>query len=92
MFNPENNDTGGCSHIHMNGSKHEDHHDHNHDDKHGGHDHNHGHSHGVYKHIGHPNGPRTMIDQGVCCCFMGQFPDHIVLEQRAILALADTNK
>ena len=62
-------------------------HSHGHDHSHG-----HGHSHGVYKHIGHPNGPRTMIDQGVCCCFMGQFPDHIVLEQRAILALADTNK
>ena len=55
-----------------------------------GHDHSHGH--GVYKHIGHPNGPRTMIDQGVCCCFMGQFPDHIVKEQRAALALAETNK
>ena len=57
-----------------------------------GHGHSHGHSHGVYKHIGHPNGPRTMIDQGVCCCFMGQFPDHIVEEQRAALALAETNK
>ena len=55
------------------------------------HGHSHGHSHGVYKHIGHPNGPRTMIDQGVCCCFMGQFPDHIVEEQRAALALAATN-
>ena len=68
---------------------HDDEHSHSH-----GHDHSHGHghSHGVYKHIGHPNGPRTMIDQGVCCCFMGQFPDHIVSEQRAILALTDTNK
>ena len=56
------------------------------------HSHGHGHGHGVYKHIGHPNGPRTMIDQGVCCCFMGQFPDHIVEEQRAALALAETNK
>ena len=62
-----------------------------HDDEHS-HSHGHGHSHAVYKHIGHPNGPRTMIDQGVCCCFMGQFPDHIVSEQRAILALTDTNK
>ena len=64
-------------------------HGHGHDHSHG---HGHGHSHGVYKHIGHPNGPRTMIDQGVCCCFMGQFPDHIVLEQRAILALTENNK
>ena len=70
---------------------HDDEHSHSH-----GHDHSHGHgyghSHGVYKHIGHPNGPRTMIDQGVCCCFMGQFPDHIVSEQRAISALTDSNK
>ena len=66
---------------------HDDEHSHSH-----GHSHGHGHSHAVYKHIGHPNGPRTMIDQGVCCCFMGQFPDHIVSEQRAILALTDTNK
>ena len=64
---------------------------HNHSHNHG-HGHGHGHSHGVYKHIGHPNGPRTMIDQGVCCCFMGQFPDHIVEEQRAALALAETDK
>ena len=48
--------------------------------------HSHGHSHGVYKHIGHPNGPRTMIDQGVCCCFMSQFPDHIIEEERETLA------
>ena len=51
-----------------------------------GHGHDHGHSHGVYKHIGHPNGPRTMIDQGVCGCFMSQIPQHIVDEQRTILA------
>ena len=60
-------------------------------DKHGhshnhGHSHDHGHSHAVYKHIGHPNGPRTMIDQGVCGCFMSQIPQAIVDEQRAILA------
>ena len=64
-------------------------HNHSHNHSHG---HGHGHSHGVYKHIGHPNGPRTMIDQGVCCCFMGQFPDHIIEEQRAALALAETDK
>ncbi|MAH84638.1 MAG: sirohydrochlorin chelatase [Rhodospirillaceae bacterium TMED8] len=54
-------------------------HDHDHD-----HDHDHQHHHGVYKHISHPNGPRTMIDDGVCCCFMSQFPDHVIEEQRQI--------
>jgi len=55
-------------------------HDHDHD-----HDHSHSHSHGVYKHISHPNGPRTMIDQGVCCCFMSQFPDHVIEEERLLI-------
>jgi sirohydrochlorin cobaltochelatase len=55
-------------------------HSHDHD-----HTHDHGHSHGVYKHISHPNGPRTMIDQGVCCCFMSQFPDHVIEEERLII-------
>ena len=58
-------------------------------DDHGhNHGHSHGHSHAVYKHIGHPNGPRTMIDQGVCGCFMSQIPQAIIDEQRAILAKA----
>ena len=55
-------------------------HDHDHD-----HDHDHNHSHGVYKHIAHPNGPRTMIDQGVCCCFMSQFPEQVIEEERLII-------
>jgi len=59
-----------------------DSHSHDHDHTH---THNHGHSHGVYKHISHPNGPRTMIDQGVCCCFMSQFPDHVIEEERLII-------
>lgn len=25
-----------------------------------------------------------MIDQGVCCCFMGQFPDEVVEEERRL--------
>jgi sirohydrochlorin cobaltochelatase len=54
-------------------------HDHDHD-----HPHDHKHNHGVYKHISHPNGPRTMIDGGVCCCFMSQFPDQVIEEQRRI--------
>ena len=55
------------------------------------HDHGHGHSHGVYKHIAHPNGPRTMIDQGVCGCFMGQFPDYVVEEERKLIAQRKVN-
>ena len=59
-------------------------HDHDHDQDHD-HDHDHDHSHGVYKHIAHPNGPRTMIDQGVCCCFMSQFPEQVIEEERLII-------
>jgi sirohydrochlorin cobaltochelatase len=44
----------------------------------------HGHSHAPYKHIGHPNGPRTMINENICCCFMRQFPQHIIDEEKAI--------
>jgi sirohydrochlorin cobaltochelatase len=40
------------------------------------------HSHAPYKHIGHPHGPRTMINENVCCCFMGQFPQHIIDEEQ----------
>jgi len=61
------------THNHDHSHTHDDHsHDH-------GHSHGHGHSHAPYKHIGHPHGPRTMINENVCCCFMGQFPQHIVL-------------
>lgn len=60
-------------------------HSHSHDHGHGHHHHHdHGHSHGVYKHISHPNGPRTMIDQGVCCCFMSQFPQELIDEERTL--------
>ncbi|MGU9956815.1 MAG: sirohydrochlorin chelatase [Arenicellales bacterium WSBS_2016_MAG_OTU3] len=47
------------------------------------HDHSHGHSHAPYKHIAHPYGPRTMIDENVCCCFMSQFPDEVIALERA---------
>ena len=61
-------------------------HSHNHSHSHShDHSHDHSHSHGVYKHIGHPNGPRTMIDQGVCCCFMSQFPDYVIEEERKLI-------
>ncbi|WP_286240982.1 sirohydrochlorin chelatase [Neptuniibacter halophilus] len=56
-------------------------HDHSHDHDHS-HGHSHSHSHGVYKHIGHPLGPRTMIGEGICCCFMSQFPQEILDEEQ----------
>ena len=64
-------------------------HDHDHDHDHGHHHHHHhhggshSHHHAPYQHIAHPLGPRTMIDENVCCCFMGQFPDEVVKEERA---------
>ena len=62
---------------------HTHHHHHDHTNSRGNSDsEKHEHSHGVYRHIAHPNGPRTMIDEGVCCCFMSQFPDYVIEEQR----------
>ena len=58
--------------------KHNHGHDHSHD-----HGHEHGHHHAPYRHIGHPHGPRTMINENVCCCFMGQFPQEIIDQERA---------
>ena len=59
-------------------------HSHSHDEGHGNNpSHSHGHSHARYKHIAHPNGPRTMINENMCCCFMGQFPQHIIDEEKA---------
>ncbi len=49
----------------------------------GGHHPHHGHCHAPYKHIDHPLGPRTMIGTKNCCCFMGQFPQHIIDEEMA---------
>ena len=65
---------------HSHGHTHDEHsHEHSH-----GHDHNHvePHSHGVYKHIAHTLGPRTMIGDGVCCCFMSQFPQWLLDEEK----------
>lgn len=60
-------------------------HSHNHSHSHGhSHNHSHGHHHAPYRHIGHPNGPRTMINDNICCCFMGQFPEEIIEEEKAI--------
>ncbi len=71
-------------------------HAHSHAHGHGhGHGHSHGHSHGhlheqehthhhaPYVHIAHPLGPRTMIDENVCCCFMSQFPQAVIDDERA---------
>lgn len=62
-------------------------HDHGHDHGHNHTDHSHtghGHSHAPYRHIAHPHGPRTMIDENVCCCFMSQFPQTVIDEERAL--------
>lgn len=67
--------------------KKEEEHKHGHSHSHTGHSHSHGkkgHTHPRYKHIGHPNGPRTMINENVCCCFMGQFPQEIIDEEQAL--------
>jgi len=65
------------SHTHDHGHSHD--HDHSHGHSHG---HGHGHSHAPYKHIAHPHGPRTMINDNVCCCFMAQFPSEIIAQEQ----------
>ena len=59
------------------------HHGHDHSHAHDHHAHSHGHQHAPYRHIAHPYGPRTMIDENVCCCFMSQFPKEVIEEERA---------
>ena len=75
IIDPEDDDV-----VDSEGHSHE--HSHSHDHNHS-HDHSHSH-HGFYKHIAHPNGPRTMIDEGVCCCFMSQFPQELIDDERKI--------
>lgn len=84
-FQPEPDNTHDHSHEHSHehGSSHSHSHDHGHGHGHG-HSHSHGHSHAPYRHIAHPNGPRTMINENVCCCFMGQFPQSVIDEEIAI--------
>ncbi|TXR53647.1 sirohydrochlorin chelatase [Reinekea thalattae] len=97
-FQPDETDEPTHSHDHSDGHSHDHSHSHSHSHDHGhshSHDHNHGHSHShdhshshghshaPYKHIAHPHGPRTMIDENVCCCFMSQFPQHVIDEERA---------
>lgn len=43
----------------------------------------HAHTHTPYRHIAHPHGPRSMIDEHVCCCFMSQFPAEVIAQVRA---------
>ncbi|MEM8978122.1 MAG: sirohydrochlorin chelatase [Pseudomonadota bacterium] len=74
--------SGGHRHDHEHTHDHAHDHSHDHGDGHH-HHHHHAHSHGVYRHIAHPLGPRTMIDEGVCCCFMSQFPQEVIDEERA---------
>lgn len=68
------------SHEHSHGHSHSHSHDHSHGHSHS---HDHGHHHAPYRHIAHPFGPRTMINENLCCCFMGQFPQHIIDEEKA---------
>ena len=66
----------GHHHEHAHSHHHTHSRDHGHD-----HSHSHGHSHGVYRHIAHPLGPRTMIGDNICCCFMSQFPQTVLDEE-----------
>lgn len=78
------------SHGHDHGHTHD--HSHHHAEAHDHSDHiasahshaGHGHSHAPYRHIAHPYGPRTMIGENVCCCFMSQFPQVVIDEERAL--------
>ncbi|PIE25575.1 MAG: sirohydrochlorin chelatase [Neptuniibacter caesariensis] len=85
-FNPDTEHD--YQHSHSHGRHHSGNHTHSHGHAHA-HPHEHGHSHGVYKHIAHPLGPRTMIGEGVCCCFMSQFPEEVLAEEKERLALCD---
>ena len=73
-FKPETTET---KHTHSHEHDHSHDHSHNHD-----HRHSHGHSHAPYKHIAHPHGPRTMINDNVCCCFMAQFPEEVIKQEQ----------
>jgi len=46
------------------------------------HDHSYGHGHAPYTHIAHPYGPKTMIDENICCCFMNQLPKEVIEDER----------
>ncbi len=78
---PDQTDSHQHSHSHKHSHNHEHSHSHESHD-HGHHHHDHGHHHAPYQHIAHPHGPRTMINENVCCCFMGQFPQSVIDEEK----------
>lgn len=80
-FKPESDEHSHDHHHHDHSHSHEHEHHHSH-----GHSHDHGHHHAPYKHIAHPFGPRTMINDNLCCCFMGQFPQEIIDEEKRVKA------
>ena len=89
-FQPD--ETSEEGHKHSHDHKHEHSHDHSHSHAHDSSQQSpeeHGHHHAPYKHIAHPYGPRTMINDNVCCCFMRQFPQNIIDEEKAIKAEAE---
>jgi sirohydrochlorin cobaltochelatase len=77
-FQPDETSEEGHKHAH----------DHKHEHSHS-HSHDHEHHHAPYKHIAHPYGPRTMINDNVCCCFMRQFPQSVIDEEKAIKVAAE---
>jgi sirohydrochlorin cobaltochelatase len=86
-FQPES-DVNAPSHSHDHdghGHSHEHSHQQNEGHSHSGQ----GHSHAPYRHIAHPHGPRTMIDENLCCCFMSQFPEAVIEEERALRLASD---
>ena len=96
-FQPDETSEAGHQHSHDGEHGHEGHsheahsHSHSHthektEDKAHSHAQEHGHHHAPYKHIAHPFGPRTMINDNVCCCFMRQFPQNVIDEEKAIKA------
>ena len=89
-FQPDETSEEGHKHSHGHDHAHEHSHDHSHSHD-ASHDssNDHGHHHAPYKHIAHPYGPRTMINDNVCCCFMRQFPQSVIDEEKAIKAEAD---
>ena len=72
------------THAHNHNHDHDHNHKHSHKKDEGNNHSAHGHTHAPYRHIAHPHGPRTMIDENVCCCFMSQFPQTVVDEERAL--------
>ena len=90
-FQPDETSEAGHQHSHEEHSHEAHSHSHSHthektEEKTHSHAQEHGHHHAPYKHIAHPFGPRTMINDNVCCCFMRQFPQNVIDEEKAIKA------